>query len=299
MRYLFIINGRADKEAAKEEVLKQLSELEDSIEYETYVTSEPGDATRYIRLYCTNCPEDEVCFVACGGDGTINEVSSGLVGSKNKHMAILALGTGNDFIKYYKGRDFKSIRKIIDGTPERIDILKINEDRYSINVCNFGFDAIVCTIGNKLGTKGWKNPYRWGVFGSIFIGRFNRIAVVADGERIDHGKMLLCTLSNNSYVGGEFKCGPRAKNNDGLIDLCYVKSCTLAKFLSTMGTYTKGEHLDTPSCMKIMTYRQVRHVEIKSEKSIELCLDGEMLPGDEFTVDIMPGEISLIVPAAE
>ena len=78
MKYIYIINGRADKIPQYQELYDQLKEI--SHPYEIYTTIGEGDATRYVRLYCDLHPEEEVCFVACGGNGIINGVASGLVG---------------------------------------------------------------------------------------------------------------------------------------------------------------------------------------------------------------------------
>ena len=236
--------------------------------------------------------------MACGGDGTINEVATGMVGAKKKHLAVLAYGSGNDFIKYYEGKDFLSLKNMIKGTPHDIDILKVNQDRYSINVCNFGFDSVVASTANKLSRKGNKNPYRWGIVKAIFCGRFNRIQVKADGEELNPGKrMLLCTLGNNNHVGGEFFCSPRAKNDDGLVEVGFCKTTTLAGFLGLLPIYTAGNHLDDPKASKHFIYRQSKTVDVHSDKQIELCLDGEMLPGNDFHIEVLPGAISFIIPA--
>ena len=75
MKYIYIINGRADKAPAYQEFFDQLKEIPHL--HEVYTTLGEGDATRYVRLYCDLHPEEEVCFVACGGNGIINGVASG------------------------------------------------------------------------------------------------------------------------------------------------------------------------------------------------------------------------------
>lgn len=297
MHYCFIINAEPCKAGNADKIQADINNLKEEIDYEIYRTTAEKTATVFVKEYCAEHPEEETCFVACGGDGTINEVSTGMVGAKNKHLAILSYGSGNDFIKYYEGKDFLSVEKLVKGTPHKIDILKVGNDRYSINVCNFGFDSVVASTANKLSRKGNKNPYRWGIVKAIFCGRFNRIQVKADGEELNPGKrMLLCTLGNNNHVGGEFFCSPRAKNDDGLIEVGYCKTTTLAGFLGLLPIYTAGKHLDEPKASKHFIYRQSKTVDVHCDKEIELCLDGEMLAGNDFHIEIIPSAISFIIP---
>ena len=296
MHYCFIINNEPSKAGNAEKIEADIKRLEKPIDFEIYRTTAEKTATEFVKEFRQKNPEQETCFVACGGDGTINEVASGMVGAQNKHLAVLAYGSGNDFIKYYQGKDFLSVDSLVNGTPHKIDILKVN-DSYSINVCNFGFDSVVASTANKLSRKGNKNPYRWGIVKAIFCGRFNRIQVKADGEELNPGKrMLLCTLGNNNHVGGEFFCSPRAKNDDGLIEVGYCKTTTLMGFLGLLKIYTVGNHLDDPKASKHFIYRQSKTVDVHSDKQIELCLDGEMLPGNDFHIEIIPGAISFIIP---
>ena len=298
MHYCFIINAEPCKAGNADKIQADINNLKEEIDYEIYRTTAEKTATVFVKEYCAEHSEEETCFVACGGDGTINEVSTGMVGAKNKHLAILSYGSGNDFIKYYEGKDFLSVEKLVKGTPHKIDILKVGNDRYSINVCNFGFDSVVASTANKLSRKGNKNPYRWGIVKAIFCGRFNRIQVKADGEELNPGKrMLLCTLGNNNHVGGEFFCSPRAKNDDGLIEVGYCKTTTLAGFLGLLPIYTAGKHLDEPKASKHFIYRQSKTVDVHCDKEIELCLDGEMLAGNDFHIEILPKAISFIIPA--
>ena len=296
MTYVFIANGRPDKLNITGRVSGMLAGINAPEHCEIYTTREAGDATYFVRKHCESHPDIKVCYVACGGDGTINEVATGLFGYKDKYLAILAMGTGNDFVKYYKDSSFNSPEGIFNGKCHKIDIMRVNRDHFSINVCNFGFEAAVCSIANILSAKGEPEPYRKGIIMAILKHRFNRITVTADGERLNRRRMLLCTLANNHYVGGEFCCAPRAVNDDGLIDLCMVRPITLLRFAKLIPLYAKGLHLDSPKCSKVMKYRRVRHVEVHSEKDTEICLDGEMLPGRDFVVDIVPKAINLIIP---
>ena len=293
MKYVFIVNGKAGDNRALDKLNNELRNLKKKIDYEVYKTTGVKDATRFVEEYCSK-DNEETCLVACGGDGTINEVASGLVNSKH-HLGILAYGSGNDFVKSYEGLDFTSVEKLVEGTSKKIDIMKVN-DKYAINICNFGFDAIVGSTANKVKEKGGKNPYGAGVRKAILTGRFNKIEVIADNEKISKKKMLLCTLANGSYVGGQYYCAPKSVNDDGYIDVCLFHTMSLLGFLKVLKPYTNGEHLDNPKFANKLVYRRVKHVEVNSDKEIELCLDGEMLPGKHFEINILEKAINFVVP---
>ena len=99
-------------------------------------------------------------------------------------------------------------------------------DRYSLNVCNFGFDAMVAKTMIKAKRKpiigGPKSSYTYGIIKALFNSRRNHIKVTVDGEPINKEYLMLCTLSNGRYVGGSFKCGPKSLNDDGLIDVSLI-----------------------------------------------------------------------------
>lgn len=296
MKYIFIVNGRHDMVGRIDADLeKQLKGVE--ISYDVYHTEGVGDGIRYVRIYCDLHPEEEVCFVACGGSGTTDEVASGIVGFKNKSMAIMAYGATNDFTKYYPGFDFRNLKKLVSGTYTLVDIIKLN-DNYSLNVACVGFDAMVSYVSNEYiagGMDGVK-AFRKGVVDCLLSNRVNKIVVTADGERLNRKKLLLCTMANASWCGGQYFCAPRAKVDDGLIDVCLFKPCTLLEFLILMGHYEKGNHLTNKFCAKRLIYRRARHLELDSDSLIMVGMDGETFAASHFDVDIIPRAINLVLP---
>ncbi|MBO5663644.1 MAG: hypothetical protein IIX29_06045 [Bacteroidales bacterium] len=296
MKYCFILNARKDKEFIHQALQRQL-DAQPGMDYFLFHTACPKDATRFVREYCRTHPADEVCFVACGGDGTINEVANGLVGFEHKYLAVMAYGSGNDFVKYYRGANFRSVEALLKGTIHQIDILKIG-DKYSLNVCNFGFESLVCSRANQLSAKGAWWPYRRGILWAVLHGMRSRISVTADGEKLNKSAdILLGSLANCRYVGGEYCCAPRALNDDGLIELCLVHPISIFRFISVLPHYVKGTHLDVPKFRKFLEYRQVKHVELHAPKGMEICLDGELYPGTHFEIDIIEKAIHFIKPS--
>lgn len=306
MKYIYIINGRADKIPQYQELYDQLKEI--SHPYEIYTTIGEGDATRYVRLYCDLHPEEEVCFVACGGNGIINGVASGLVGFSEtikqeikqgaKTMAILYIGgTTQDIPINFPGRNFRSVKDMLAGTVTPVDIIKVN-DSYCLNVCNIGFNSRVASRANELVAKGKSahQAYTRGVANAILTSRFNRIKVTVDGERISIGYMVLCTIANGRRVGGEFNCAPNAKVDDGLIEVCLFRAMSLLRLLMLIPLYRKGEHIGSKLDKGKVIYRQAREVEVCSKDLIDVYLDGEQLLGSHFEMKILHGALPLRLP---
>ena len=318
MKYIYIINGRADKASHYSEFFEQLKQIPHV--HDVYTTLGEGDATRYVRLYCDLHPNEEVCFVACGGNGIINGVASGLVGyfeyikegaaaddvvkshspAPEEHFTMAVLyfgGATQDFIINFPGRNFRSIREMLAGTVKPIDVIKVN-DSYCVNVCNIGFNARVASRANELVAKGKSahQAYTRGVINAILTSRYNRIKVTVDGERIDGGLMILCTFANGRRVGGEFNCAPTAKVDDGLIDVCLFRAMSLLRFLTLVPLYRKGEHIGSLSGRGKVIFRQAHEVVISSRDIIDIYLDGELLPGSRFEMKILPGALPLRLP---
>ena len=303
MKHIFIINPIAGKKDATTEITNKLKEFDSKIDYEIYVTKCQGDATTYIKQWCTANPDTNVRFYACGGDGTINEVVSGIVGFKNAEMSCYPSGSGNDFVKYYGGKDgFLNFQSIINGTPHQVDLMKVR-DRYSLNVCNFGFDAMVAKTMIKVKRKpiigGPKSSYTYGIIKALFTSRRNPIKVKVDGEPLNNGDLMLCTLSNGRYVGGSFICGPMSLNDDGLIDVSLIVPVSIIKFATMLKAYSNGTYLEEPRFKKITTYKRGKVVEMSSDNKFAISIDGEILEDTYFKVEIMDKAIRFISPAQQ
>ena len=111
MHYCFIINNAPSKALNVQKITNQIEHLGTAIDYEIYKTTAVRSTTEFVCNYCRTNPDREICFVACGGDGTINETATGMMmgGTSNKHLAVLAYGSGNDFVKYYPKKFIRNI----------------------------------------------------------------------------------------------------------------------------------------------------------------------------------------------
>ena len=305
MKHLIVVNGSAGGfDPAFEE---KINEAFKDLDFEIYKTTGPKSVIPFLKEYLAK-EKDTVRIYACGGDGTIHEVVNGVIGAKNAEVAIIATGTGNDFIKIYGGKEkFQDFAALINGKARPIDVSELTGEGvsgplYSVNVINFGFDAIVGAMGNYYkehglpeGVKEGTNPYDYALkHDAMKHGRFNDIEVYADGEKLNEKQMLLATLAQGQYVGGQFRCAPKSDNTDGLIDVCVLKTMTFLGLGMIIGTYTKGEHLNKPR--KKIVYRQAKEIKMNSPKDFDVCVDGEMIKGNNFTVKVIPGAVRLVLP---
>ena len=298
MKHIFIVNPHAGPEsaAARIEALIKKAELRD---YEIYQTKAPLDATEYVRSRCEAEPDETLRFYACGGDGTLNEVSAGAGGFANAQVTCYPCGSGNDYVKYYGEIGDFTLERLQNGRVEKIDLLSVN-GRRGINACHFGFDSFVAEKMSKLRRKaiiGGKNSYTTSVAIGLFRAMKNDYTVEVDGEILNpRGKMLLCTIANGGYVGGGYNCAPRSDNADGYLEVCFVNPISIPTFLKLMGSYRKGKHLDDPRFDKHIKYRRAKSVRVTCPKPMPVSIDGEVVHFSDFTVTVEPGAVNFVIP---
>ncbi len=283
-----------------QEICEALSHHVGDLDYEIYGTKGPLDATRFVKEWCGEHPADAVRFYACGGDGTANEVAKGVLGQKNASFTIYPCGSGNDFVKYYGGKErFLNLENLINGTEHTIDGILAN-DHLGINTVSFGFDSAVCKLMNRIKRVpiiGGKMAYYSAVLCCLFYAMHTKCTVKADGEVIAAKEILLCTAANGQYVGGSFRCAPRARNDDGLLEVCSVRPISILRVPELIGDYAKGTHLDKKKFQKIVAYRRSRKVEVTANGAFWVSVDGELFDLNPLTIEILPGALRFAVPA--
>ncbi len=257
---------------------------------ESYVTTCVGDAERFVYETCQSRPETH--FVVYGGDGTINEVVSGIVRAGAGDKALLSVvpaGTGNDFVKTFPEKD-----RIYN-----VDVLKYG-DKYAVNIINFGFDSkvVIKTAKYKKAFPG-SAAYLVGVADTFFhkIGENWQIELENEDGSIEKydDTFTLALAANCRYYGGGFYSAPLASYDDGLIDFIAVKKVSRGTLLNLIGSYKKGTHLIPETgkpCAKFdkyIIYRRCKKVSIKGVTT--LCADGEIEERSEAEITVIPNAI--------
>lgn len=297
MKHIFIINPNAGIVNTFDKTIENIKKFQDRYDITIHVTAHENEATEFIKEFISKHEGEELRFYACGGDGTINEVANGVYGAKNASMSVYPCGSGNDFVKAIGGaQKYLDLEALLNAKTKKIDIINVKGHRYCVNVCNFGFDSMVAKTANSLkGTK-IKNPYEIGKIKALFCGMHNKITVEADGKILNpNGKMLLTTLANGDFVGGKYMCAPRYKVDDGLIEVCMVSPVSVFTFLKLAKQYELGNHLTDPRFKKYISYAQAKNIKIYSKKPFDICIDGEIINGTQFEVEIIEKAIDFAI----
>jgi YegS/Rv2252/BmrU family lipid kinase len=298
MNHIFIINPKAGKRDVTNYLLKELKRFTGEIKYTVYITSGVNDAYEYARRYCQE-NDQETRFYVCGGDGTLNEVINGVISHPNISVACYPSGSGNDFIKNFgKAEDFLNFGALINGEEKLVDVLKVNE-RYTINICNLGFDAFVADRMIKFKNKPFisgKTAYTVALISSLMANMKHHCLVKVDDEVVYDDEILLCAIANGVCYGGGYYCAPLAKVDDGLIDFCLVKTLSRIKFISMVKKYKLGKHLDDPKIMKNLIYKQCKKIEISSPKEFMYCMDGEVAKSNKISIELVKNQIKFVIP---
>lgn len=310
MEHIFIVNPSAGKHNAAADVTQKVESYaaqHTDFSYQIYVTKRPGDATQWVSNYCSQHSGEPVRFYACGGDGTLNEVVTGAMFRPNVEITVHANGSGNDYIKYYGTQhDFNSISNLIEGTPHPVDVMQVTcpqaTPRYSINVCNFGFDAQVVRHMETIRRRpiiGGRNAYTTGILMALFSGMRSTISMQTDGKSFFEGSMLLCAMSNGRNYGGNYRCAPHSLNDDGLIEIGLFRPMSVFRLATLIGYYCKGTHLSHPAALRYIIQGQGKEIEIQSPKPIWLSCDGELIHNTHFSIKNLHHALTFVSPKTE
>lgn len=295
MKHVFLVNPVAGRGNALQEVRDIAAGKKDC---EIYEIMSGEDAADYVRSRCAES-EEELCFVACGGDGTVNAVASGAALQPKACMTVLPLGSGNDFVKAFGGKSrFLDPEALLAAEPKPIDILKVG-DRWAVNAFHFGLDSAVAETMNRVKSKpiiGGGNAYPTGVAKALICNMRTWCRMKVDGEDFNDGDILLCTVANGQYVGGSYRCAPRSLCDDGLADICLVQPVSRIRFLSLMNSYKAGNHLEDPRLKPVIRYRRGKVIEVEGKPGFTVSLDGEIVKGERFRVEVVPGGLRFAVP---
>ncbi|ANI31245.1 lipid kinase [Yersinia entomophaga] len=286
---LLILNG---KEGGNPEVRNAVKNVRDEgLTLHVRTTWEQGDAARYVNEAIA-LGVDTV--IAGGGDGTINEVAAALAALPPGHtlpsLGILPLGTANDFATACSIplQIDNALQLAIKGRAVPIDIAKVNDDRYFINMATGGFGARITTETPAM-LKSALGGASYFVHGLMRMDTLKADQCEIRGPDFHwSGEALVIGIGNGKQAGGGQELCPNALINDGLLQLRLLTATELLPALLT--SLFSGEE------NKNVIDATLPWLEISAPHDIRFNLDGEPLSGSQFRIEVMPAALLCRLP---
>ncbi len=284
-----VINPHSGYGGARRLVAELRSEMSRAgMEMVEYVTTGPGDATDYVRAL----PGRAGAVIIWGGDGTVNEVVNGLVGT-NVPVLPCRAGTENLLAKQLRvPRDPRRVVEILqEGQVIECDVGRVN-DRNFMMIIGVGFDGEVVRRVTAERTGHISHlSYFWPMWRTFWEHNFPKMRITADGEEIfnDYGLAFVGNISR--YAVGLRICRD-AEFDDGLLDLV-VFSCREQTGLLLHAAWTL---LRMHPLKGNVVYRRVRHARIETDGPAACQVDGDVGPNTPLDISLAPGRIKMIIP---
>ena len=304
MKHFFIINPTAGTGKNHNDLVERIHSIcrDKSLEYEIRFTEYAGHAKWIVSTVLAET-RDKVRFYACGGDGTVNEVASGLVGHPRAELAIIPVGTGNDFVRTFSvNTDFLDLDLQLGGKSRCVDAVSAGESIF-VNMLNVGFDSKVVSTISRLRDKNRLMRGKFAYIISVAINFFKMpktyLKCVFDDGEIIEGEFLLSAFANGQYYGGGFKAGADAKPDDGVLDAIFVRPCSRFVFLTLISKYKKGTLLESKRSLKYVIHKKCRSFTAEFSDDSDVCVDGEIVKQHLFNVEVLEGAVNLSVPEKE
>ena len=254
-----------------------------------YTTKAPDDATQYVRQVANSAS----AVMVWGGDGTVNEVASGLAGT-DVPMIPCPAGTENLLAKDLKvpADPAGLIQTLREGNVVNCDLGRINDQNFLL-IIGIGFDGEVVRrlSANRTGHISHLT-YFWPIWRTFWEHNFPRMRIVADGQEIfnDFGMAFVGNISR--YAVGLRICRD-AKIDDGLLDMV-VFSCQEQTALVLHAGWTL---LRMHPLKGNVVYRQFKHATIETDSPVPSQVDGDVGPDTPLTISVAPQQVKLLVPS--
>lgn len=276
-RLLMLMNPYAGTQQGKQYLADILALFfERGYEPLTFVSHKPGDSTRLAQTYGS-----QVDLVVCaGGDGTLNEVLTGLITAGcQTPVGYIPCGSTNDFASsLHLSRDIlEAARDIMDGRVQLLDAGKFG-DRYFSYIASFGAFTRV-SYATPQHMKNLLGHFAYILEGIRDIGDLKpRHIRVESAETSLEGDYLFGAVCNSTSVGGLLKLDPNVVDlSDGQFEVILLKQPANLLELNECLWKLNQQRYDTPMVEFFRTNRVMFH----TPGAPDWTLDGEYAPGME------------------
>ncbi len=300
MKALVIFNPSAGQWNARRELEKALGHLaKRGWEVVQRETRGKGDALRYAHEAVSSGYE---AVIVAGGDGTVNEVVNGLVGS-GVALGVLPLGTGNVWAREI-GMPFPTplrpshllagAQTLAEGLIYAADLGQAGERTFLL-WAGVGFDAqVVENLNPRL--KRYLGPLAY-IFSGLSIARKSigtPVTLTIDGEEISR-KALFIEISNVPLYAAILRLAPEACLDDGLLEITIFKGKGILALIRHFFKMLIRRHLGDP---QVERYKG-REVRLTAALPLPVQVDGDYLGTTPLECTVLPQALRVIIPRVE
>lgn len=309
---LVIVNPKSASGATRDKWAQTASVLRTHFgPFGVALTQYAGDAT---VLAAKAAAEGRTFIIACGGDGTINEVANGILASgKDVELGVLPSGTGGDFRRTLGVPQStpEAAVALKTGVTKWIDVGKVTFrdfqgrtiSRHFLNVSSFGLAATIIKRVKAAPLFKWLPVESIRGRASFAVSSFREVwdaGPLTIRYRIDDGKLKTINsinfcVANSRYFGGGMMIAPNAKLDDGLLDVVNIGEIGMARIIMNGYRLYHGTHLGLPE-IKSSVAKRIEVFAVDASQEIRIETDGElpgMLPA---TFEIVPKALRVRVP---
>jgi diacylglycerol kinase (ATP) len=287
--------------------LKHLARMQQALEalglsHDVWFTERRGHGTELARRAIS---QGYLIIVAVGGDGTVNEVVNGIAGS-DATLGALPLGANNDYLRSLGIWTWQQACSVVaQGVERALDVGLAeyhdleeggNRQRYYAVLADVGLGSEVVrntprhfrhALGGGLGYV--ISLYRTALQGRA---RAREMRLEVDGVLRYQSELLLVEVLNGSYAGGGLKVAPRARLDDGLLDVFVAEDIHWLRIWTLFPEIYRGTHVDHEKT----SYFQARTVGVETEIETIVSIDGEVVGRAPARFTVMPGLLKARCP---
>lgn len=288
-RILFIINPISG--IGKQKTVEKL--IPEILDYNLFIpkivyTERPGHATELAKDASVSGYD---IVVAVGGDGSVNEVARGLIGSETI-MGIIPCGSGNGLARCLKipinpANAIKVLNKL---KSKIIDTAKVNNEVF-VSIAGIGYDALIAGLFAREGKRGLLS-YLKVITESYLNYKPETYEISINGNVIERKSLLICIANSNQYGYNTF-IAPNASVDDGLLDVCFMQKIPVleAPFLIPM---LFSKHIDKTNFVEIIKTKELKITLLKKRL---IHIDGDHKgTAKELNISINPKSLNVLIP---
>ncbi|MHB0777376.1 lipid kinase YegS [Halomonas sp. WWR20] len=286
-----ILNGKSAQQPEIREAVEALREAGFTIEVR--VTWELGDAARWA---CEAAEAGVARVIAGGGDGTVNEIVTGLMrlpASRRPALGILPLGSANDFANglTLPLEAFEALETALHLTPRMVDVGRLEGDAF-INMVSGGFGAEI-TTSTPVGLKRLLGGGAYSLMGMLKAWNYRPYhGHLRWQEGESSVPLFLLAVGNGCQAGGGQQLAPLARLDDGLLDILIVRHFSSLHEMKQV----IDELENLPESGEFVRYIQSPWLEFASEDPFPLNLDGEPREYLHFFAELERHALPLLAP---